>query len=567
MDIKSEEEMQQDICDSESSAFIKLTVRNSYTETKTSYNGNVSGIKPEAGFPNENIVNNVLIIFYPLTDLKDIITGVSDPYVSSYIQFDENDIIQGNNISTVTKQVSGIGKTSYQALIIVNDTQISSQITKKTKISEILNYVQKDLWQEKNGIKTAFLMTNTRNYIIDFNIPSSSTSPLLLDVEVERLAARIDFILTYNNEIKEYNTYLIKDGKGNNLAKVSLSAIKLINSLNAGSFLIKRGYIKDDTHIYYHDENISNGYISDPWSKFKTYESLNGGFLYDNKQMMPSELYKNYYDKNIDMSEPFVLTQTGEYKDEDNNHYNIIDYTMENCPNSQYNSNAYATGMIFEAYYMPYSMIVYDETKFKNEEKENTDEKKDFYHYSEDNKIYSSLKALQFECMPDSKGKDPFADFFSFTSRWGDVNTYISMFPEKDVLGFKKYLQQISSDKNPDDLISEADLKLISWGNYEKSILDKTKELNNDVKFFSEGKMYYRYRIKHSNSDNKDNGMVCAIVRNNIYRIKVNSINSIGDPDPYNDDEHEDPDDNKKNFKIIISVADWQMINHPDIIM
>ena len=82
---------------------------------------------------------------------------------------------------------------------------------------------------------------------------------------------------------------------------------------------------------------------------------------------------------------------------------------------------------------------------------------------------------------------------------------------------------------------------------------------------YSKGVCYYRYYIRHSN-DNEVGKMAVmefAIVRNNIYRLTINSFSGIG----YTDPTPSDPTDMDENMKIILYVEPWTVVQHTTIII
>ncbi len=84
------------------------------------------------------------------------------------------------------------------------------------------------------------------------------------------------------------------------------------------------------------------------------------------------------------------------------------------------------------------------------------------------------------------------------------------------------------------------------------------------VKYIN-GICYYRYYIRHSN-DNVTGTMGVmeyGIVRNNIYRLEINSFSRIGDPKP----DPDDPTDMDEYLNIRLVVRPWSTRTHTTIIM
>ena len=77
------------------------------------------------------------------------------------------------------------------------------------------------------------------------------------------------------------------------------------------------------------------------------------------------------------------------------------------------------------------------------------------------------------------------------------------------------------------------------------------------------GKCNFTYYIRHSekNKATEDGIMKYGIVRNNIYRVTINSFSGIGSEDKY------DPIPITKNVEFTIWVVPWNVIENPEIIL
>ena len=167
---------------------------------------------------------------------------------------------------------------------------------------------------------------------------------------------------------------------------------------------------------------------------------------------------------------------------------------------------------------------------------------------------------------------NPFDNKLTTNSSWGDVRNYIATIKDNDPLGYKNYLNEIlkaATDKYycESDKIGNTDIINLSWNCFESSLKgDILKKAG--IKFYLKGITYYHYWIEHEkNSSITMSNTKYAIVRNNIYRMTVNSINNVGEPYPYID--IDDGFDTPVNRSVVIgiSVLDWNIINHSDIVM
>lgn len=101
------------------------------------------------------------------------------------------------------------------------------------------------------------------------------------------------------------------------------------------------------------------------------------------------------------------------------------------------------------------------------------------------------------------------------------------------------------------------DLWLLNDKFYNQAIAGATK--------YTAGVCYYRYYIRHSNDNLAATvgKMEYGIVRNNIYRLVINSFQKIGDYKPIPDD----PTAMDEYIKIHLYVQPWELRVHPEIIM
>ncbi len=92
--------------------------------------------------------------------------------------------------------------------------------------------------------------------------------------------------------------------------------------------------------------------------------------------------------------------------------------------------------------------------------------------------------------------------------------------------------------------------------------VDETTVLQRpEVTTYEDGKCYYTYHIRHSGEGDAAEIMRYGIVRNNIYRITINSFKGLGSEDK------NDPIPITKNVDFTISVVPWAVINNPEIIL
>ena len=102
-----------------------------------------------------------------------------------------------------------------------------------------------------------------------------------------------------------------------------------------------------------------------------------------------------------------------------------------------------------------------------------------------------------------------------------------------------------------------SDLWLLNGKFYNQAITGAVK--------YTDGVCYYRYYIRHSNDNilGVVSKMEYGIVRNNIYRLVINSFQKIGDPTPVPNN----LTDMDEYLRIHLYVQPWELRVHPEIIM
>ena len=312
--------------------------------------GGEEGDVRETGLDNENKVNSLTVLLYK-SDKDDL--------------SDDNAIIEYvytfTNLNKVTPPTSGkdatyttgpreidaaiVGK-NYHVIVIANADDMTSRCKGK-KISEV-----RDLQMSKVCTRDAditkfsnFIMSSKKDAKIDFTTKKGSeTDPYLVEVDIERLAARIDIIpnATYNGTDKGYY-YNVMDGTnvvgGFKLESVTPSKVPS-KVMTKGEYLIKR--VSSDAAVsavtYFGLEtkdaaNKATNYVVCPWTKDRT-----GLILSDAEG--PASLYNV---KTTSTTDPSY----------------ILDYVMENTTTD--NEEAYSTGLIFKGKY--YEETEWDATK------------------------------------------------------------------------------------------------------------------------------------------------------------------------------------------------------------
>lgn len=326
---------------------VKVTVEGSgdtrASRATTEPQGGEDGNGREPGINKENDVNSLTVLLYESDkdDLSDD-NAIID-YVYTFTNLTKATTSSGIDATytTVPKEIDAaiVGK-NYHVIVIANADDMTSRCKEK-KISEVRDLQMSKVCTRDADIKqfSNFIMSSEKDATIDFTKEGSETNPYLVDVDIERLAARIDIIpnATYDGTSKGYY-YNVMDGT-NVVGGFKLESVTPTKVMTSGEYLIKR--VSSDKTVpsvtYYGKElmdatsKASTNYVVCPWTKVRTGLTLSnaeGPISYNVQEVASSESY-------------------------------ILDYVMENTTTD--NDETYSTGLIFKGKY--YESSEWDATK------------------------------------------------------------------------------------------------------------------------------------------------------------------------------------------------------------
>ncbi|WP_321437501.1 Mfa1 family fimbria major subunit [uncultured Bacteroides sp.] len=565
--------------DNQNGTFISLTI-NTSCNTRSTPTGGETGDGQEDGQTNENAISDLTVFFYQGNDINQAIAA--NAVITGATYFGSSDIME--NV-TKPRQIE-ILKGTYHVIVVTNAGDLTGKFGTNANVKDLCDYLQKTAWVKNGNTYSQFVMSSTSDVSANI-IEASQASPNLISVEVGRIAARIDFIPNKDNENTDLNNYLLKDNSNNSVAKIVINKIKLFNALNAGSYILKRvaASVSGTPAYLGNEEPVSGGiqtnYVIDPWSSLKTKDNLTGQHfsltLGGSGTDYASSLYANNYSNNFSFSNDDAIKKSNLVNNGVN--YYILGYTLENTTDKAYQLNGYCTGAMLETTYIPFKLTSYNYTNRINEITDNT-KAVTFFTYGNGNATYNSIECIVFQSLKSSSlTNDFFTQIFTSSNTWQEVQDYINRFNENDLLGFKVYLQKKIGGQSLSNHLNET----ISWNRfvleaYGYSFNDGAAVINQNgkdtrlllsqlgIKCYENGLCYYPFWIRHSNNGNTDEGiMEFAVVRNNIYKLKVNSFSKIGWPSPY-DPDPEDPVENP-SINILVTVTPWRVITHPEIIL
>lgn len=429
--------------------YIRLTISTGgeMGTTRAYPNGGEEGDGREPGETFEDAVNDLYLFFYQVAEgVTDGVNADADTKIVAYKYFTIGDDYKqyGSNISTAPVEIEGlsVGQT-YHVLVVTNVGQDLPLEGTGMTLGALRDNLVKTAWTVSEGTTTTysdFVMTNESNASFTIGNNTSPANPTTVAVEVERLAARVDYLAP--GSAGEPFVYETTDGTGT----ATIEGAALVNKYKSGTYLLKRSVPSNDlTSItYLADETEDNNYyVLDP-------KTISG------KSSADFDTYYPTYDDwdNLPWNKPSEnVTSTT-----DGDTYGFLDYTQENIMQIGNGTNWLrqgVTGVVFRAKFEPEGLTL------------------------------------------------------------GTDGT------------FYKYGDQLYASKD--------------------DIPDGASE--NEIIEYTNGICYYTYWIKHNNDDSDAySPMEYAIVRNNIYQLKVTSIAGLGDEEP-----------GDKTLTITVGVKAWNL--------
>ena len=305
--------------------------------------GGEDGNGREPGINHENDVNSLTVLLYnsDKDDLSDD-NAIID-YVYTFTGLKSSSSTGGVTYTTGPREIDPVivGK-NYHVLVIANAGDMTSRCKGK-KISEIRDMQMDKVCTRNDGIAnfTDFVMSSKTDAKIDFSGKSGSgtgteSDPYMVDVNIERLVARIDIIPTATFDGTSHCYYYnVMDGT-NVVGGFKLESVTPTKVMTSGEYLIKRvSSDKDVSAVTYFGleemdatTKASTNYVVCPWTKDRT------GLTLSNAEG-PASLY------NVkETTSTSTAVEEASY---------ILDYVMENTTTNNAEDNS--TGLIFKGKY------------------------------------------------------------------------------------------------------------------------------------------------------------------------------------------------------------------------
>lgn len=331
---------------------VKVTVEGSgdtrASRATTEPQGGEDGNGREPGINKENDVNSLTVLLY--NSVKDDLSeaDATIDYVYTFTNLTKATTSTSGmdaTYTTVPKEIDAaiVGK-NYHVIVIANADDMTSRCKGK-KISEV-----RDLQMSKVCTRDAditkfsnFIMSSKKDATIDFTKEGSETDPYVVNVDIERLAARIDIIpnATYVDTDKGYY-YNVMDGT-NVIGGFKLESVTPTKVMTKGEYLIKRvssdAAVSEVTYFGLEAKDADNkatNYVVCPWTKARAGLTLA-------EAEGPTSLYNVKETTSTSTTDPSY----------------ILDYVMENTTTDNKEDNS--TGLIFKGKY--YEETEWDATK------------------------------------------------------------------------------------------------------------------------------------------------------------------------------------------------------------
>lgn len=497
------------------------------TPTRSNPTGGEQGDGDETGQDYENEIKSAVAFFYQGSGTDGVNSSGTTPIMAVATFNVGSPTEPGNGIDrtyTTTPQQVDLDDGTYNVLVVANpgaDWWTGQSLT----LADVRNHIQTTAWTASESGYSDFVMTSAADATLTLN-SNPESDPAKATVNVERMAARLDY--------KAEASYTCTDPAYPN-ATVKITGAALVNNLTAGSYIIKR--VADDvngTNLSYlgnetADENdAATNYVLDPWTASKNGNLYGTWFM--NGSSDPN-WWAGYVQPGTSVSDGWLR----------------IGYTLENTTAADAAGSDYSTGVVFKAKFNPQGVANY-----------------------QGGATFFALGTHLFASMEDMMTYVYGADFSQFDDKidactdWASVKTFAASLLDNDPSGYKAFL--LGQDEAQDLAQVKESLKwsayMLSNCGYSASLNETYKvELDQNgivtrnalqsygVRTYEDATCYYTWWVRHSNDNNDETKgiMEYAIVRNNIYKLTVNSIYSLGNDVPGEDE----------NIILDVYVNDW----------
>ena len=513
--------------------------------------GGEKGDGAEAGQQAENVINRAVAFFYQGTD------GANSPADTPILDIADFPFTAGSSTDgtepvdrtyTTQPQSVSLEPGTYHVLLIANpgtDWWSAPQGGSLT-LGTVRDHIQTSAWTTSTGAPADFVMTSERDATVALN-NNPRENPATATVYVERMAARVDY--------KAQSSYTCKDEQYKD-ATVSIVGAALVNNLTAGSYVLKRvspdAAASSVSYLGLETADATTGagtnYVIDPYTTRKSNPAAVKQYY--------GTWYADYAKPDADPAFWSGLTRPGTaLEGADNAGYLRIGYTLENTAAPA--DSAGRTGIVFRAQFAPKGVTGYTQGQT-------------FFTYG--GVIYASVERLMTAVYGTAS---PVEKTFTTTDTWQTVRDYAATLLPSDPSGYPEWLAKQAEGKDDATALTVDEAACLGWKAYMRAVCGY--ENNPDaggadrvainqggvntravlrtggVRTYADGQCYYTYWLRHAaDGDNtKASPMEYAVVRNNVYKVDVKSVYSLGGDVPGEDDH---------NLVIEVYVNDWRLL-------
>lgn len=545
-------------------AYIQLSFRMADAQgTRLDPDGGENGDGNEAGQYYENKVSKAVAFLF---DGDANVNSPDETPVIAAVYF--GDVTSGDGKWITETQQADVDNGTYNVIVVANPGD-DFWCSTADNLSEVRDKIYTTAWTKSDdGTYSDFLMAladEPSERLVVENNPKED--PATISVNVERVAARVDYKADGEFELTDTD---YAD------ASVKILGATIINDFSAGSYLLKR--VSGDptktggdvTYLGIEEtgaDGLPTNYVIDPWTadKNSTNAELNNKpfTTVDGKEVNAAGLYVDgsyLYSGSEDpkwwstrMTAGTPITDPG-----DGQVWQRVGYTLENTTAQDQTAKTYNTGLAFQAQFNPGSALDGYESGHT------------FFRYSD--RLYTSLTAM----MGQLNEQADFAAYFNAevdglkSKTWADVTAFCEALPY-DPVGLAGYFTGLQGEADASANVGNG-LDNVTWmaflatlgvdesdpldpqinqGGHDDTRARLYESSNGMLRTYYKGLCYYVWWLRHSNDDSDvTNGLMeYAVVRNNIYKVEVKTVASIGG---------DVPDDTE--IKAHVYVKDWVLL-------
>lgn len=569
---------------------LSLSMDNVAPATRANPQGGEAGDGYERGQSYENVVSSAVAFFYR-ADGVNASPGTSIDGVAEFNRFTAGDgITTVDKIYTAEPQQVALDNGKYSVIVVANPGDDRWWNGTNLTLGDVRDHIYKEAWKEEvtkddrgNDIYTYsdFLMASADNATLTITPDATQQDPAEVSANVERVAARIDY-----NSAKE--TFPLVDPAYAG-GTVQITGAAIVNNLTAGSYLLKRvnTTASDNGVTYLGDETadangVPTNYVIDPWTADKT--ELDNSFTIGEATGQPaSALYGVWFGgQNSQPADPSqaselltpaywaaLCTEGDQLASVDGGGtegYRRIGYTLENTAAPAAAGPRYTTAVVFKARYVPNALPDYNEGQT-------------FFAFG--SRLFATLEDM-FEAVCGVRPEEVFTnEWLNDHSTYGEIREKASAIPTTDPTGYRDHLLGVLEGHSDDESYKDEPdedkfiLNTIGWQSY-TDILGYQATLGEEeggsgytirididekdtrnmlrpygVRVYKDAQCYYTWYVRHGNDndDEAEGTMEHAIVRNNVYKLSVTDVYSLGGDIP-----------GDEGLNVDVYVKDWTLL-------